>query len=90
MLMTRNPSTRDVTPPDIPLEKKTFDVRYPQAEPSLPRIQAPLPFPRTLLDTLSHTAAYVDQAGYLAKYAVGVRIAFIQFSFPMKSYLASA
>uniref|UniRef100_A0A8H7KBM2 Uncharacterized protein n=1 Tax=Bionectria ochroleuca TaxID=29856 RepID=A0A8H7KBM2_BIOOC len=63
--------SEDVTPPDIPLEKKTFDVRYPQAEPSLSRIQAPLPFPRTLLDTLSHTAAYVDQAGYLAKYAVG-------------------
>ncbi|CAH0058640.1 unnamed protein product [Clonostachys solani] len=63
--------SEDVTPPDIPLEKETFDVRYPQAEPSLPRIQTPLPFPRTLLDTLSHTAAYVDQAGYLAKYAVG-------------------
>ncbi|VUC32853.1 unnamed protein product [Clonostachys rosea] len=63
--------SEDFTPPDIPLEKQTFDVRYPQTEPALPRIQAPLPFPRTLLETLSHTAAYVDQAGYLAKYAVG-------------------
>lgn len=29
----------------------------------------PMPFPRTLIETLAHTAAFVDQAGYLAKYA---------------------
>lgn len=63
---------RDVTPPVIPAGKAEFDVRYPQAEPALARIHATLPFPRTLIDTLTHTAAFLDEAGYMAKYAVDV------------------
>jgi chromosome segregation ATPase len=32
-----------------------------------------MPFPPTLIDALTHTASFLDQAGYLAKYAVDVR-----------------
>ena len=31
-----------------------------------------MPFPPTLVETLAHTASFVDRAGYLAKYAVDV------------------
>ncbi|KXH25734.1 hypothetical protein CSAL01_04926 [Colletotrichum salicis] len=41
----------------------------PQPQTSLPRITGKMPFPETLVETLAHTAAFVDQAGYLAKYA---------------------
>ncbi|KAK3905147.1 hypothetical protein C8A05DRAFT_31020 [Staphylotrichum tortipilum] len=64
------PHTDDFTPPGLPGEKVELEVFYPQVEQALPRIQSPLPFPPTLVETLSHTAAYVDRAGYLAKYAV--------------------
>ena len=50
-----------------------FEARLPQAQPTLPRILTPLPFPRDLFETLTHTAAFIDQAGYLTKYANDVR-----------------
>jgi hypothetical protein len=58
------------TPPHARHEKVTLDCSLPNAKPSLPRITAALPFPADLVETLSYSAAYVDQAGYLAKYAV--------------------
>ncbi|KAH6851378.1 hypothetical protein B0I37DRAFT_404997 [Chaetomium sp. MPI-CAGE-AT-0009] len=60
----------EVTPPEFPGEKVELEVHYPRAEAALPRIQSPLPFPPTLLETLAHTASFLDRAGYLAKYAV--------------------
>ncbi|KAK4246016.1 hypothetical protein C7999DRAFT_33571 [Corynascus novoguineensis] len=62
--------SHEINPPKLPGEKVELEVFYPQAEQALPRVRSALPFPPTLLDTLAHTAAYVDQAGYLAKYAV--------------------
>lgn len=67
-----SPFQSEVNPPKLPGEKVELEVFYPQAEQALPRVHSALPFPSTLLDTLAHTAAYVDQAGYLAKYAVDV------------------
>ena len=65
-------SESNVTPPQLPGEKVELEVFYPQAEQILPRIQSPLPFPPTLVETLAQTAAFVDRAGYLAKYAIEV------------------
>ncbi|KAF5010109.1 hypothetical protein FDECE_3695 [Fusarium decemcellulare] len=64
------PHSHDLNPPEVPLPPAQLTVRYPQAKPSLDRIQSPMPFPLTLVDTLTHTASFLDQAGYLAKYAV--------------------
>ncbi|PCD31322.1 hypothetical protein AU210_010977 [Fusarium oxysporum f. sp. radicis-cucumerinum] len=62
--------SHDWTPPEYsPPEKTEVEVRLPQPQPSLPRILGPLPFPKNLIDTLRHTIAFADQAGYLAKYA---------------------
>ena len=61
-----------MTPPEPPLEKAEIRVCYPQTEAALPRIQTQMPFPHTLVETLTHTASFVDQAGYLAKYATEV------------------
>ncbi|EXL42922.1 hypothetical protein FOCG_14485 [Fusarium oxysporum f. sp. radicis-lycopersici 26381] len=62
--------SHDWNPPEYsPLEKTEVEVRLPQPQPSLPRILGPLPFPKNLIDTLRHTIAFADQAGYLAKYA---------------------
>jgi hypothetical protein len=57
-------------PPRSRLEKMTLECSLPNAKPSLPRISTALPFPADLVETLSYSAAYVDHAGYLAKYAV--------------------
>ncbi|KAK1637547.1 hypothetical protein BDP81DRAFT_470856 [Colletotrichum phormii] len=54
-------------PPESKPEHLKLDVRVPQPQPSLPRITGKMPFPETLVETLTHTAAFVDQAGYLAK-----------------------
>ncbi|CAM1511899.1 Fc.00g094120.m01.CDS01 [Cosmosporella sp. VM-42] len=62
--------SHDFNPPEPTTEKVGFEARLPRAQPSLPRILTPMPFPRTLIDTLAHTASFVDQAGYLAKYAM--------------------
>ncbi|KAH5308540.1 hypothetical protein HBI12_156770 [Parastagonospora nodorum] len=58
------------TPPRSRQEKISLECSLPNAKPALPRINAALPFPADLVETLSYSAAYVDQAGYLAKYAV--------------------
>lgn len=57
-------------PPRSIQQKISLDCSLPRAVPSLPRITGALPFPADLLETLSYSAAFVDQAGYLAKYAV--------------------
>ncbi|KAI1019167.1 hypothetical protein LB503_009214 [Fusarium chuoi] len=58
------------TPPEYSTpDKAEVEVRLPQPQPSVPRILGPLPFPKNLIDTLRHTIAFADQAGYLAKYA---------------------
>ncbi|KAK1728326.1 uncharacterized protein BDZ83DRAFT_648886 [Colletotrichum acutatum] len=56
-------------PPESAPNKAEVELRLPQAQPSLSRIQAPMPFPKGLVDTLTHAQAFIDQAGYLAKYA---------------------
>lgn len=67
------PSRSDFNPPEPTPKKTEVEIRLPQPQPSLPRILGPLPFPKGIIDTLAHTAAFVDQAGYLAKYAQDVR-----------------
>ncbi|KAL2198848.1 hypothetical protein P885DRAFT_6595, partial [Corynascus similis CBS 632.67] len=74
--------SHEVNPPKLPGEKVELEVFYPQAEQALPRVHSALPFPSTLLDTLAHTAAYVDQAGYLAKYATSAN--FPSFHHPQR------
>ncbi|KAH9226232.1 hypothetical protein K456DRAFT_1934027 [Colletotrichum gloeosporioides 23] len=61
--------SHDFNPPESTPNKAETEFRLPQPQPSLPRILAPMPFPRTLVDTLTHAAAFIDQAGYQAKYA---------------------
>ncbi|KAI8665523.1 hypothetical protein LRP88_03975 [Fusarium phalaenopsidis] len=56
-------------PPETPGKKEEVVTHIPQAQPSLRRLLTPLPFPPKLFDTLEHTAAFLDQAGYLARYA---------------------
>ncbi|KAI7761000.1 hypothetical protein LZL87_012153 [Fusarium oxysporum] len=59
--------SHDWNPPEFsPPEKTGVEVRLPQPQPSLPRVLGPLPFPKTLIETLRHTIAFADQAGYLA------------------------
>jgi hypothetical protein len=57
-------------PPRPAQHKITLDCSHPRTTPSLPRITGALPFPADLIETLTYSAAYVDQAGYLAKFAV--------------------
>ncbi|KAJ4149127.1 hypothetical protein NW754_000566 [Fusarium falciforme] len=68
-IIERQAHTHDFDPPEPTPEKTEIEVRLPQPQPSLTRILGPLPFPKGIIDTLAHTAAFVDQAGYLAKYA---------------------
>ncbi|KAM5349737.1 hypothetical protein ACJ41O_006242 [Fusarium nematophilum] len=68
-IIERQTHSHDFNPPEPTPNKSEVEVRLPQAQSSLPRILTPLPFPKGLLETLTHTAAFVDQAGYLAKYA---------------------
>ncbi|KAH8665343.1 hypothetical protein BGZ61DRAFT_522631 [Ilyonectria robusta] len=68
-IIERKPHSHDFAPPEVAPKKAEVEVRLPQAQASLPRILTALPFPGGLLETLAHTAAFVDQAGYLAKYA---------------------
>ncbi|KAF9769575.1 hypothetical protein IL306_012987 [Fusarium sp. DS 682] len=65
-----NPHSHDWNPPDLtPPQNAEVQVRLPQPESSLPRVLEPLAFPNGLIETLRHTIAFADQAGYLAKYA---------------------
>ncbi|KAJ4111467.1 hypothetical protein NW768_011821 [Fusarium equiseti] len=59
----------DWAPPQTPGQKAELELHSPQPQPSLARVADPLPFPKTLIETLRHTIAYADQAGYLAQYA---------------------
>ncbi|KAJ4187494.1 hypothetical protein NW755_006986 [Fusarium falciforme] len=68
-IIERQAHTHDFDPPEPTPGKTEVEVRLPQPQPSLPRILGPLPFPKGIIETLAHTAAFVDQAGYLAKYA---------------------
>ncbi|KAG5657313.1 hypothetical protein KAF25_005877 [Fusarium avenaceum] len=62
--------SHDWNPPELSAPEKTeVEVRLPQSQPCLPRILGPLPFPNGLVETIRHTIAFADQAGYLAKYA---------------------
>ncbi|KAF4461394.1 hard-surface inducible [Fusarium albosuccineum] len=61
--------SHDWNPPETSTSKAELEVRLPQPQPSLPRILTPMPFPKTLIDTLAHTISFADQAAYLAKYA---------------------
>nr|AAD53262.1 hard-surface inducible protein [Colletotrichum gloeosporioides] len=61
--------SHNFNPPESTPNKAETEFRVPQPQPSLPHILAPMPFPRTLFETLTHTAAFINQAGYLAKYA---------------------
>ncbi|KAH9869027.1 hypothetical protein J1614_008104 [Plenodomus biglobosus] len=58
------------SPPRPAIEKITMECSYPKATSSLKRYNGALPFPADLVETLRHSAAYVDQAGYLANHAV--------------------
>lgn len=61
---------RKFSPPRPAIEKITMECSYPKATSSLKRHNGALPFPADLVETLRHSAAYVDQAGYLANHAV--------------------
>ncbi|KAH0443090.1 RecF/RecN/SMC N terminal domain-containing protein [Colletotrichum camelliae] len=61
--------SHDFNPPESTPNKAETEFRLPQPQPSLTRILAPMPFPRTLVETLTHAAAFIDQAGYQTKYA---------------------
>ncbi|KAF4990299.1 hypothetical protein FDECE_14442 [Fusarium decemcellulare] len=57
------------SPPEVPPKKAEVAVRLPQAQASLRRLLTPLPFPGNIVDTLEHAYAFLDQAGYYARYA---------------------
>ncbi|KXH25952.1 hypothetical protein CNYM01_01793 [Colletotrichum nymphaeae SA-01] len=61
--------SHDFNPPESAPKKAEVAHRLPQPEPSLPRILTPMPFPKGLVDTLTHAQSFIDQAGYLAKFA---------------------
>ncbi|CEI63189.1 hypothetical protein FVEN_g272 [Fusarium venenatum] len=69
-IIERQKHNHDINPAEPTPEKGQCELRKPQPQATLPRIVDPLPFPKGLLETLAHSAAYVDQAGYLAKYAL--------------------
>ncbi|KAF5591999.1 uncharacterized protein FSUBG_10303 [Fusarium subglutinans] len=49
----------------IPPTQQKTDFRLPQPQATLPRVLDPMPFPKTLFETLTHGAAFIEQAGYL-------------------------
>lgn len=63
-------SDHHFAPPRPTTEKVQLECSAPRSTPALPRITGLLPFPGNLVDTLTYSAAFVDQAGHLAKYAV--------------------
>ncbi|KAJ4248100.1 hypothetical protein NW762_012870 [Fusarium torreyae] len=68
-IIERSTHSHDFNPPRPPPTKSECELYLPQPQASIPRLVCPFPFPKDLLETLAHTAAYVDQCGYLAKYA---------------------
>ncbi|EWG38489.1 hypothetical protein FVEG_01691 [Fusarium verticillioides 7600] len=49
----------------IPPTQQKTEFRVPQPQATLPRVLDPMPFPKTLFETLTHGAAFIEQAGYL-------------------------
>ncbi|KAI1017696.1 hypothetical protein LB504_003933 [Fusarium proliferatum] len=49
----------------IPPTQEKTEFRLPQPQPVLPRVLDAMPFPKTLFETLTHGAAFIEQAGYL-------------------------
>ncbi|SCO89238.1 uncharacterized protein FRV6_13366 [Fusarium oxysporum] len=68
-IIERSTHSHDFNPPRGTPTKGECELYLPQPSACLPRLVCPFPFPKDLLETLAHTAAYVDQCGYLAKYA---------------------
>ena len=56
----------------VPPTKKETEFRLPQPQTTLPRVLDPMPFPKTLLETLTQGAAFIEQAGYLTVQAQNV------------------
>ncbi|KAM5354965.1 hypothetical protein ACJ41O_001611 [Fusarium nematophilum] len=82
---SHNFDSDDAAPPG----KKELEVRLPQPQPTLQHILDPLPLPRTLLETLTHGAAFIDQAGYLAIQAQN-RFAILDADFHKQAVLIDA
>ncbi|RKK72607.1 hypothetical protein BFJ69_g9923 [Fusarium oxysporum] len=53
----------------VPPTRKEADFRLPQPVQTLPRVLDPMPFPKTILETLTHGVAFIEQAGYLTAQA---------------------
>ncbi|KAF5661552.1 hypothetical protein FCIRC_11792 [Fusarium circinatum] len=53
----------------VPPTRKETDFRLPQPVQTLPRVLDPMPFPKTILETLTHGVAFIEQAGYLTAQA---------------------
>lgn len=60
---------RGITAPELLVDKAETEIRYPQAKPALGCISTPTPSPRTLVEMLMNTMAFLEEARYLAKYA---------------------
>ncbi|KAH7265546.1 uncharacterized protein BKA55DRAFT_607531, partial [Fusarium redolens] len=53
----------------VPPTKKETEFRLPQPVQTLPRVLHPMPFPKTIMETLTHGVAFIEQAGYLTAQA---------------------
>ncbi|KAF5971032.1 hypothetical protein FCOIX_10055 [Fusarium coicis] len=53
----------------VPPTRKETEFRLPQPVQTLPRVLDPMPFPKTILETLTHGVAFIEQAGYLTAQA---------------------
>lgn len=57
------------TPARATQTRMEMDCSFPPAQPYISRVNRRLPFPTGLIESLQHTAAYLDHAGGLAKHA---------------------
>ncbi|KAG4258012.1 hypothetical protein FPRO03_02967 [Fusarium proliferatum] len=53
----------------VPPTKKETEFRLPQPVQTLPRVLHAMPFPQTIMETLTHGVAFIEQAGYLTAQA---------------------
>ncbi|KAF4332088.1 hypothetical protein FBEOM_14113 [Fusarium beomiforme] len=53
----------------VPPTKKETEFRLPQPVQMLSRVLDPMPFPKTIMETLRHGVAFIEQAGYLTAQA---------------------
>ncbi|EGU74935.1 hypothetical protein FOPG_09878 [Fusarium oxysporum f. sp. conglutinans race 2 54008] len=72
-----------------PATKGEVELRLPSPMATLPRIHDPMPFPKTLFDTLAHGAAFIEQAGYLTVQAQNKYTA-LHADFHKQTHLAEA